>query len=473
MSAYLKTAGWLVLVPLLAGMSAGCSDGDSGAGGPVELTVLMAPGAGVGSGETTEVAVAATGVDGRPRAGVVVSFAVERGGGEVVTAIVTGSGGGARTATAVTDAGGRASLRWVAGIVPVLNRLSVSAGDALVTVETRVVLDEPFATEAFGDIPQFLRESGYTSTGADGEEVFLASTEDGALVDGQSLVLGLEATTADVDGALIEMNAAGDAALLDLSGDLLVGPLGVAVDRDGVLWVADPRGGDAGALLRVSPEGVVDTVLTAAGEIELDAPNYVAIGPGGKVYLSDPCAGVIVRYDPASDRVDAVLTTDVGTQGGANGMAFDASGDTLYFATESIALLCGRADLDLIDPVGGLFRVAVADAGFGDLEAIAERRGLFGDGVALDAEGNLYVIFDTQAAFVLEESAVWVLPAGETELVKFLASGTKVYANLVWGQGDFGEETLYLPLLAVDAFGLPLRGVERIDLGIGGLALLP
>ncbi len=287
------------------------------------------------------------------------------------------------------------------------------------------------------------------------------------------MLLGLTSTVADLDGALIEMNPAGEASLADLQGDALVAPLGVAVDREGVLWVADPRGEESGALLRVATDGTVETVITSDGENDLIGPNYVAIGRDDKVYVSDPCLGAIVRYDPSAGAVDAVVTTDVASEGGANGLAFDASGENLYFATESIALLCTRFDLPLTDPVAGLFRVAVGEDGFGAVESLAERRGLFGDGLAFDVEDNLYVIFDTEADTALEESAVWVLPAGEDELVKFLATGDRVYANLAWGRGDFGEETLYISLLAVDLFTLPLRGVERIDLGIGGLPLLP
>jgi hypothetical protein len=97
--------------------------------------------------------------------------------------------------------------------------------------------------------------------------------------------------------------------------------------------------------------------------------------------------------------------------------------------------------------------------------------GLFGDGVAFDAEGNLYVIFDTQVDLALEESAVWVLPAGDIELYKFLSAGDVVFANLAFGRGAFGEETMYIALLAIDAFNLPVRGVNRIEIGIAGLPL--
>ncbi len=462
----MRAIAWMVRlssVLLAVGLVALAGCGDDDGGGAIALEVVEDAPPAAEAGVPIAVSVRAADSGGGGRAGVDVVFTVERGGGSV--------GSGQREITVTTGGDGIAEVDWTIGIVPVVNELSATTGDASASLVSRAVLDEPLDPEEFGDIPQFLREAGYTAEGDDGE-VFLATTEDGAFV-GDRLVLGLAAGTTAVDGALIEMDPSGNAALADLAGDALVGPLGVALDRDGDLWVVDPRATAAGALLRVSQQGEVETVLTAVDGTDLDSPNYVAIGHDDKVYFSDPCAGIVVRYDPASETVDAVLTTDVATQGGANGLAFDASGSWLYLATESIALLCGRPDLPLVDPVAGLFRVGVDEEGFGELEPLVERRGLFGDGLAFDVEGNLYVIFDTESDFMLEESAVWVLPAGESELVKFLASGSRVFANLAWGTEAFGETTLYVPLLAVDAFGLPVRGVDRIDVGIAGLPLLP
>lgn len=465
----------LGIVGALALAVIGCGSDDDGDEN-LSLTVVAAAPPQVAANQIVDATVEVTSESGAPRAGVEVSFEVERGGGSLETAVLSGAAE-PRVGSATVRSGddGRATVSWRAGIAPVANRLSASAGAAEAVFDTEVVLAAPLQAEQFGDIPELLRDSGYVVEDDEGDETFLVSTEDLAFVSDDTLLLGLAVTapTADVDGALVAMDPSGAAELLELGGDPLVGVLGIAIDRDGVLWAADPRGDAPGALLRIPESGVVETVITSTGEEDLLAPNYIAIGPDDRVYVSDPCLGIVLRYDPATGAVDDVLHTDVATQGGPNGLAFDASGEYLYFATESIALLCSRPDLPLTDPVAGLFRVPFGDAGFGTVEPIAERRGLFGDGLGFDVEGNLYVIFDTQANFMLEESAVWVMPAGETELVKFLATGDKVYANLAWGRGGFGDETLYIALLAVDAFQLPLRGVERIELGIAGLPLLP
>lgn len=463
------------LLTVLALAVVGCGSDDDG-DESLALSVVTAAPSQVAANQIVDATVEVTSESGSPRAGVDVHFAVERGGGSLATAVLSGSAEPRVASTTVrTGDDGRATVSWSAGIAPVANRLRATAGAAEAVFDTEVVLAAPLRAEMFGDIPELLRDSGYVVEDDEGEETFLVSTEDLAFVSDDTLLLGLAVTapTAEIEGALVAMDPSGAADLLELGGDPLVGVLGIALDRDGVLWAADPRGDAAGALLRIPESGVVETVITSTGEEELLAPNYIAIGPDDRVYVSDPCLGVVLRYDPATGEVDDVLHTDVATQGGPNGLAFDATGEYLYFATESIALLCSRPDLPLTDPVAGLFRVPVGEEGFGALEPIAEQRGLFGDGLAFDAEGNLYVIFDTQANFMLEESAVWVLPAGETELVKFLATGDRVYANLAWGRAGFGDETLYIALLAVDAFQLPQRGVERIELGIAGLPLLP
>ncbi len=462
----------VVCVVLLVG-ALGCSGDDDG-GGPLTLTAAQSPAGSVGPRAVSVVAVDVTAADGSPRSGVDVEFRVDRGGGGLDEVSAAEPRTDERSVSMIvrTDGSGRAAVGWRAGIAPVLNRLVATVGRGDLSIETRVELAEPLNSEMFGDIPNFLRDEGFSMIRPDGSEMFLATTEDLAFVGDDRLLLGLSSGTSAVDGALIEMDPTGVATLVELSGDPLVGTLGVAIDRSGVLWVADPRRTEAGALLRIGPDGVVETVLTSDGEEDLFGPNYVAIGPDGKVYVSDPCRGVIFRYDPEAGVVDARSTTDVLLQGGANGLAFDASGENLYFATENVLLLCGLPGAGLTDPVAGLYRLPVSDSGFGDLEAIAEGVGLFGDGLAFDSEENLYVIFDTEALFMLEESAVWVMPAGETELIKFLAASDRVYANLAWGQGEFGEEDLYIALLAVDAFSLPVRGIERISLGITGQPLL-
>ena len=380
---------------------------------------------------------------GAARAGIRLDFAVQLGGGSVTPA------------SAVSDAEGHVSLTWTLGLAPVRNRLDATVeGRDEFLFDIYATLATPYEPQPFGDVNAFLTDLGIAG-----------STEDLAFSpDGERLLMG-------VPGGLIELDPQGNATQLALTGDALVNPLGIAFDRAGNLWVADSG---ADALQRVSPTGEVTTVLTSDGTRPLVGPNYVAIGPDDKVYLSDPCLGALLRFDPQSNRVDAVLDFDLPVEGGPNGFAFDASGKRLFLATENTGLLCGHSFVGITDPIAGLFAIDVDDSSFTGRQTIAADFALFGDGVAFDVEGNLYVIFDTQKNFMLEESALWVLQAGNDRLVKVAAVHGRVLANIAFGSPQFGGGTAYLALLAVPGFTpATARGAELLDLGIAGLPLLP
>jgi hypothetical protein len=377
---------------------------------------------------------------GAGRPGIEVEFAVIAGGGTVEPQRIT------------TAADGTASAAWTLGVVPVQNRLRARAVGQTVRFTTRATIDEPYAASPFGNVHDFMTEQGLAG-----------STEDLAF-EGGRFVLG-------IPGGLLQVDPQGVTSQIPLTGDPLVSALGVAFDQSGNLWVADSMGH---ALRKVSPEGVVTTEVTDDGTNPLRSPNYVAIDVKGRVYLSDPCLGELLRYDPATDAVDAVLRFDLPGEGGPNGFAFDETGEKLYIATENTLLFCGSEGVGLTDELAGLFVAGVSDEGFGERTAIATRVAIFGDGVALDREGNVYVIFDTQANLMLQESAVWVLPSGEEQIVKFLSATDRVFANLAFGRGDFGNTNLYISLLTIPSLIPPeSRGLNRFDTGIRGLRVPP
>lgn len=378
---------------------------------------------------------------GAPAANVTLSLTVLAGGGEVDLPGVT------------TDADGRVPVAWTLGLPPILNTLHAQSADgvyvATVTVAARV--DVPPIPADFGDVHAFL-----TAAAIDGSTEDLSFGPDGALVLG-------------VPGGLVRLDAAAYPSLVALTGDPLVGPLGVAHDHDGVLYVADSAGQ---ALRRVSPDGVVTTVVTADVDGPLVAPNHVAVGPDGAVYLSDPCKGGLYRVDPAAGAIVGGLALDLPTQGGPNGLAFDDAGD-LWFTTENTRLLCGHESVEVTAPVAGLFRTRWDGAAFAPPIPVAEGLGLFGDGLAFDVEGNLYAIFDTEADFALEESILYVFHPGDPTPHRFFALGDgRVLANPHFGAGAFGEQTLYLTLLAIPPFTSDdSRGVVRVDVGVAGRPL--
>ncbi len=346
---------------------------------------------------------------------------------------------------------GRATLegdrvQWTLGRLPIHNTLRVSTpSGASETVSLIPSLAEPLAHEVFGEVQAFFDAEGTRG-----------STEDLAFVD-EHIVLG-------VDQGLLRVDAEGMVSQISVSGAPLGGVLGVALDAEGALWIADS---DNGALERVDSEGVVSTALDG-----LDGPNYVAIGPDGHVYVTDPCAGEVIRYDPVAEEVVARHTFDLPTEGGPNGIAFDANG-RLWGVTESTALLCNHGDtVELTAPIAVLFALDVTEAGFGERENVIESIGLFGDGIAFDAENNLYYVADTTEGLMLQESAIWVLPEGEATPTKLLVAGERaLFANLAFGSEAFGPTTLYLAMLAFPGFA-DERGLRRVEVGIAGLPLL-
>ncbi len=373
---------------------------------------------------------------------------------QTVQALVT-LGGGSIEAELTADANGTLEVPWTLGLAPVMNELQLSVGDddaQQVTLRVDGNLEAPIRAEDFADIHNWLVS-----------EDIETSTEDLAIV-GDKIYMG-------APPGVFTVAPSGEKTWLSLSGDATESPWGMAMDRDGVLWAADAA---AGALISISPEGEVTSHFTAAGDEDLLGPNYVAVGPDdGHVYVSDPCSGRVVRYDPGTQAVVGVHTFER-TEGGPNGMAFDESGQNLIVITEATGLLCSHSDIPIDEENAGLFSVSVADFE-GAHETVVSDFALIGDGIAYDVEGNLYAVIDNQENFQLKESLVVVLPHGETEFRPFLtAAEGHLYANVAFGTDAFGATHLYITKLQLPLFASEdSRGLERIDIGIQGLSLLP
>jgi sugar lactone lactonase YvrE len=152
---------------------------------------------------------------------------------------------------------------------------------------------------------------------------------------------------------------------------------------------------------------------------------------------------------------------DLKTQGGPNGVAVDAAGTTLWFTTENTSLLCGDGLAALGDRLGSLWSLPLDGLPVAKLHVAGH--GIFGDGLALDLDGVVYATFDDFNVDTLTLTASDVLafdPASQQSSVVLRATD-RLYANVAFGRGPFGDSKLYIALLSVPPFtDEALRGLE-------------
>lgn len=192
-------------------------------------------------------------------------------------------------------------------------------------------------------------------------------------------------------------------------------PEGVAWDRDGLIYA----GGEAGQIYSVDLDGKVREVATTGGEI-----LGVALDGAGRVYACDPGNKAVMRIDPASGSVEEYSTGVPGEpMRTPNMLAFDAAGN--LYVTDSGEYLQHDGLVYRVDPQGntvvwnreasrypngccldasgtsllvaesyrpGVVRIPIqGDGSAGPMEAIVELPDTVPDGIALDADGGLYV----------------------------------------------------------------------------------
>ncbi len=209
----------------------------------------------------------------------------------------------------------------------------------------------------------------------------------------------------------------------------LSAPYGLIVtDRDELL-VADPGGG---CVHRISLETARHERLEAEGPFALETPVGVAVDRDGRIFVSDSSAGRIVRFSPGG-RAEATFGEG---QGRPTGIAWDAVGERLLVTdTTGGRLLSFSPEGELLAAIGrpgsalGLFNrptnVAVAPSGeiyvtdsmnfrvqvFDSALRPIRAFGVAGDGpgafskpkgIALDGDGHVYVVdgmFDNVQVF--------------------------------------------------------------------------
>jgi len=212
--------------------------------------------------------------------------------------------------------------------------------------------------------------------------------------------------------------------------------LGVALDRDGAVYVCDLA---RAAVLRVDPRsGSVERFTDAP----LKAPNHLCFDAAGNLYVSD-CRGQgdvgpgLFRFAPDGS---GGLWTDAPFDF-ANGLALDAAGEALYVA-ESWGRRVRRV------PIG-------AGGAAGEPEVVVELPGTIPDGLAFAADGALYVALYQPSRIVRVEPAGAVGVVAEDPDAHLLCHPT----NLAFRGEDLLVANLgrwHLTLVEAGVAGLPL-----------------
>ena len=191
------------------------------------------------------------------------------------------------------------------------------------------------------------------------------------------------------------------------------GPTNIFRDKaasanDGIVW-------------RIAPDGTKGVFATGIAD-----PNFILGLPDGSFLVSDDGVDRIYRVSPSGDTT--VWSTSVPFP---NGMVLSLDRSRVYVAQIFSAL----------DPVvldGRLWSIPVdasfAQAGPAELAVATDARGL--DGLALDAEGRIYMA-DNGGGRILR----WTPGSQQVEVV---AEGMPHAASLVFGEGPFDAQSLYV-----------------------------
>jgi sugar lactone lactonase YvrE len=218
----------------------------------------------------------------------------------------------------------------------------------------------------------------------------------------------------EVDAADIIDRLWGDCGTLGFEGDggpaldaQLNDPIGIAIDGDGRLWIADELNG---RVRRVNGDGSIETIAgggtvkpanakdgTAATKLRLSHPSYVAIDDSGNVYFSDFIENVVMRIDPSggATRVAGTGTSGSGGDGGPateaelnfpTGLALDGNGNLFISDAENHEIRMVDAD-GIITTVAG-----TGEAGYsGDGGPAVDAQLQAPAGLAFDPSGRLVI----------------------------------------------------------------------------------
>ena len=206
----------------------------------------------------------------------------------------------------------------------------------------------------------------------------------------------------------------------------------------------------ARAILRTEPDGTVSTLVSHFGSARLNSPNDVVVASDDAIWFTDPPYGIlsnvegyqadpevpgcyVYRFEPASARLDAVITDMIYP----NGLAFSPDETTLYVSDTSEVPMgdSGRHHVRAYD-----IRVGV-ECPFEayNSRVFAEIRPGLPDGFRVDTAGNLYISsLDAIQVFAPDGTCIGRIPVpekvanccfgGPDRHTLFIAASTSLYS---------------------------------------------
>lgn len=196
-------------------------------------------------------------------------------------------------------------------------------------------------------------------------------------------------------------------------------PNGLAIHKDGSVWIADHVKG----ILKLDPaSGALTTVLSELPGAKLKGPNDLMFAANGDLYFTDQ--GSTGLHDPTGRlvriRAGGAVEVLVGNVPSPNGLVVQADGRAVFLAvTRDNAVWYVPLLGDLQEEVGRVGRFVQLQGGAGGGP----------DGMAMDADGNLVV------AHVMLGS-VWVFSALGEPMYRLRTCAGPLITNAAFGGAD-------------------------------------
>lgn len=156
-------------------------------------------------------------------------------------------------------------------------------------------------------------------------------------------------------------------------------PLGIAIDRNGALFICDVS---ASLVHRVTTSGQVSVFAQAAGEQQMQAPNFCVFDKQGWLYISD--SGSSTLDTPVPDGVIFRVSPTGECEIFAKGL----------YLPNGLAIRQGESALYVIQTTeDNILRLEIgADNSLGAISVFAQGIDTIPDGMAFAENGDLYVI---------------------------------------------------------------------------------